>query len=228
MVLDKLATGFFLGILSAGNPCVLPLYPGFLAFLAGKAKEKGRPTSELLLGLLVLAGTMATMLAVALVAALLVTSVGELLKFVVPLSDGLLLLLGLMMLAQINPFVTIPAFFAAHVRQMADPRVAALSYGLIYGPIALPCNAPLVVSVFLLSFSLMDFATRLGTFVAFSLGFGIPLLAIALVSGTYRTRLARLAGTRKREINILAGLLLIAVALYDFFYVNLQFLRLYY
>ena len=50
MVFNSILTSVSLGLLSAGSPCILPLYPGFLAYLtalerrssASAAREKSR------------------------------------------------------------------------------------------------------------------------------------------------------------------------------------------
>jgi cytochrome c biogenesis protein CcdA len=38
MDLQTILTSFSLGLLATTSPCVLPLYPGFLAYLAGRRK----------------------------------------------------------------------------------------------------------------------------------------------------------------------------------------------
>jgi cytochrome c biogenesis protein CcdA len=53
-------TSLFLGLLTTTSPCILPLYPGFLAYLSGQA-DWGR--QKYFLGLFVLAGVLTMMLA---------------------------------------------------------------------------------------------------------------------------------------------------------------------
>ena len=63
MSLVEFATAFSLGIAASSNPCVIPLYPGFIAYLGKAGRFTGR-TSEYLLGLFVLLGVTTSMLAI--------------------------------------------------------------------------------------------------------------------------------------------------------------------
>ena len=47
---------FLLGIGTAASPCLLPLYPGFIAYLAGNGAGAGRGTA--ILGLAVVGGVL--------------------------------------------------------------------------------------------------------------------------------------------------------------------------
>jgi cytochrome c-type biogenesis protein len=64
MSLDAILTSISLGLLSTTSPCVLPLYPGFLAYLSGgQAVLEKRHFGRYGLGFFVLAGVLAMMLA---------------------------------------------------------------------------------------------------------------------------------------------------------------------
>ncbi|HEX7431827.1 MAG TPA: cytochrome c biogenesis protein CcdA, partial [Candidatus Limnocylindrales bacterium] len=59
--MDVALTSFSFGLLATMSPCVLPLYPGFLAYLSGQAgAETGR--LRYFLGVFVLAGVLTAML----------------------------------------------------------------------------------------------------------------------------------------------------------------------
>lgn len=60
---------FGAGVLSAASPCLLPLYPAFIAYLGSNAKALEGRRATGLLGLLVLAGVLTTMTAVGVVLA---------------------------------------------------------------------------------------------------------------------------------------------------------------
>ncbi len=55
--METLVATFLLGLGSAASPCLLPLYPGFIAYLAGTRSDAQqiRPAA-IFLGLAVLAG----------------------------------------------------------------------------------------------------------------------------------------------------------------------------
>ena len=109
---------------------------------------------------------------------------------------------------------------------LSHPFVNAFIYGLLYGPIALPCSGPLVVSVFALSLTAAEALSKLTIFFWFGIGFGIPLLLLSFLSGAAQRWITRQFAIRARLINILSGLLLLGVGIYDFS-VNWSFLRIY-
>ena len=98
---------------------------------------------------------------------------------------------------------------------LRKPLLNAYVYGLLYGPIALPCSGPLVVAIFALSVGVEEALAKLWVFLWFGLGFGVPLLVISFLSGTLQHRLTRLFALHGRLINAVGGILLIGVAVYD-------------
>jgi cytochrome c-type biogenesis protein len=209
--MDLAITSFFLGLLSTASPCVLPLYPGFLAYLSGQTEisSAGRRS---LLGPFVLGGVLTMMLALGGLIAALSISVGSALAFIVPLADAAILGLGVLLLLDRNPFQSLPQIRIPLLRR---PLLNAYVYGLLYGPIALPCSGPLVVAIFALSLSVEEALPKLWVFLWFGLGFGVPLLILSLLSGTLQHRLTRLFARHGRRINTIGGILLIGVAVYD-------------
>jgi len=202
-------TSMLLGLLATTSPCVLPLYPGFLAYLSGQG-ELGR--SRHLLGLFVLAGVLTMMLALGCLIALLAIPIGSVLVYLLPLADLVIFLLGILLLFDYNPFKTLPQIQAP---VLSHPYGNAYVYGLLYGPIALPCSGPMVVSIFALSFTLGEAFNQLWAFLWFGLGLGIPLLILSFFSVVLQRRLTLLFARHGRTINLIGGLLLIGVALYD-------------
>ena len=204
-------TSFLLGLLSTASPCVLPLYPGFLAYLSGQT-EVGSMARRSLLGPFVLAGVLTMMLALGALIAALSISIGSALAIIIPLADLVILLLGVALLLDRNPFRSLPQ---VRVPVLRRPLLNAYVYGLLYGPIALPCSGPLVVAIFAVSVGVEDALGKLWVFLWFGLGFGVPLLVLSLMSGSFQHRLTRLFARRSRSINAIAGVLLIGVAVYD-------------
>jgi cytochrome c-type biogenesis protein len=93
--------------------------------------------------------------------------------------------------------------------------VNAFLYGLLYGPIALPCSGPLVVSIFALSLTVGEALSKLNIFFWFGLGFGLPLLVLSFLSGAAQRWITRQFALHARMINVLSGFLLIGVGVYD-------------
>jgi len=208
---DVAIASFALGLLSVASPCVLPLYPGFLAYLSGQT-ELTSPARRALLGPLVLAGVLTMMLALGGVIAALAISVGRALAVVIPLADVVILGLGIALLADRNPFKSLPQLRIPILRR---PLVNAYVYGLLYGPIALPCSGPLVVAIFAVSLGVGEAFDKLWVFLWFGMGFGAPLLVLSLLSARLQRSLTRLFARQSRLLNAIGGVLLIAVAVYD-------------
>ena len=214
-------TSLLLGLLTTTSPCILPLYPGFLAYLSGQ-NEMGRP--RYFLGLFVLAGVLTMMLALGGIIALLAIPVGSALVYLLPLADFLILILGILLLLDRNPFKTLPQI---QVPALRHPFMNAYAYGLLYGPIALPCSGPMVVSIFALSFTVGEAFSQLWVFLLFGLGLGVPLLILSLLSGALQHRLTVFFARHSRVVNFIGGLLLVGVAIYDL-NKNWQLVRLFF
>ncbi|QQG39988.1 MAG: cytochrome C biogenesis protein [Candidatus Aenigmatarchaeota archaeon] len=214
MALADLALAFTLGTFASANPCVLPLYPGFLAYMASRSREMGKTPHEGLMGLLVLAGVLTMMLLLGLAISLIGVSTSDVLKIVTPVADVMLILIGLVLLLNIDIGSRIPQLRAPLTK---DPLRGSFVYGLLYGPIVLPCNAPLFLAVFTRSVGVEDFFGRLGIVLAFGLGFGLPLLLISLLGKARQGWLVRMFAENHSNINRVAGVILIAVGLYDLY-----------
>jgi cytochrome c-type biogenesis protein len=209
--MDVALTSFAFGLLASLSPCVLPLYPGFLAYLSGQAGTDGG-RMRYVLGLFVLAGVLSAMLLVGAVIAALSVSIGRALSILIPIAIAALLVLGVLLVSNRNPFYRLPQ---VKVPLLRHHSLNAYAYGLLYGPIAMPCSGPLVVAIFVYSFTLDEAVGKLLVFLWFGLGFGAPLLAMSLLSGALQRSLTRWFAVHSRAINVVGGLLLIAIALYN-------------
>jgi cytochrome c-type biogenesis protein len=211
--MEVILTSVGLGLLATTSPCVLPLYPGFLAYLSGST-----PTNSKLrywLGVFVLLGVLTMMLLLGLLIALLSISVGRALTILIPIADALLIVLGILLLLDKNPFKQLPQIQSP---LFAHPLVNAFVYGLLYGPITLPCSGPLVVGIFAYSLTVGEVLSKLSVFLWFGVGFGLPLLVLSLLSGALQRQLTRLFAIHSRKVNLVGGLLLISIALYDLWF----------
>ncbi|MHB8778103.1 MAG: cytochrome c biogenesis CcdA family protein [Anaerolineales bacterium] len=210
--METILTSLTIGLLATTSPCVLPLYPGFLAYISsGQDGLQGKPV-RYFLGFFVLFGVLTMMLALGGIIALLSISVGKTLAVVIPIADLIIIAFGVMLLFNINPFKKLPQI---QVPFLSHPFANAFVYGLLYGPIALPCSGPLVVSIFALSLTVADALGKLNVFFWFGMGFGIPLVALSFLSGAAQRWITRQFALRARLINLVSGLLLLGVGIYD-------------
>lgn len=212
MSADTILTSLSLGLLATTSPCVFPLYPGYLAYLSGGQEALDGRLSRYFLGFFVLSGVLTMMLALGGLIAVLSISVGRALSLIIPLADFLILGLGALLLLNVNPFKRLPQI---QVPGLSHPFANAFLYGLLYGPIALPCSGPFVVGIFVYSFTAAEVISKLNVFLWFGLGFGLPLLALSFLSGAAQRWITRQFAVRARLVNAVGGILLIGVAVYD-------------
>lgn len=81
--------------------------------------------------------------------------------------------------------------------------------------IALPCAGAFALSLIAYSIGLVGVAPRILTFLAFGLGFGLPLVLLSLLAGARRQEVVRFVTRHHRAIEIIGGTLLIAVGIGD-------------
>ena len=203
---------FGVGLLSAASPCLLPLYPGFIAYLGSNAQALEGRRATGLLGLLVLGGVLTLMVVVGIVLVAIAVPTSSLLAIATPVVDVLLIVLGVMLLAGRNPFERLPGVAVPLVK---NPYAQAYVYGLMLGPIALPCAGPFLVGLLGISIGLADAAGKIGTFVLFGLGFGLPLVVLSLLTSVRSRSVVRWIVSHHRGIEIFSGVLLIAIGAFD-------------
>ncbi len=210
--METLAATFLLGLGSAASPCLLPLYPGFIAYLAGTGAGERRRLGAALLGLAVLAGLLTTMVTIGVLLSLLALPFGDVLRWSIPGATAVLIVLGVALLAGRNPFDRLAGVRLPVVR---NPLAQAYVYGLLVGPVALPCAGPFLVALLAISVGLADGLTRVGSFVVYGLGFGLPLVALAAIGAARGRALSRVLARHHRAVLRAAGALLVATALYE-------------
>lgn len=225
--MGELAIAVAAGIGATITPCVLPLYPAFLAYVTspqvaaaggGGAAMASRPPPALA-ALLVWFGVVVGMVALGAILATLSLGLGPVLRVLVPLADLLLIVLGVLLLIGRNPFARMPQLAPASLGR-AGPIAGSFLYGLLFAPIALPCSGPFLIGIFVASLTLGDALRQLGFFAAFGVGFGLPLLALGLVGQVRARELARAMVRWERPLQLLLGAALVVIGTWDL-WVNL-------
>lgn len=218
-MLGTLLGAFVLGNASIlTNVCLLPLYPGMVAYLLGLAPQGRLPRRRraALLGLCVLAGVLVLMTVVAALLTLFKASFAGLLPVLLPLVYLGVIVLGVMLALGRNPLTRL----SVHGPRLSSrPYLAAFGYGLLLGPMTLPCTGPVVLSAFVLGLASPGFLLEgLAYFVAFGLGFGWPLVVIpVLVANTGRSFTGWLT-RRHGLLTRLSGWLLVGIGLFGLAY----------
>jgi cytochrome c-type biogenesis protein len=214
--MEALIATWGLGLASAASPCLLPLYPAFLAYLTGATgAEAGSSKSRRIsgfLGLAVLAGLITSMLLIGLIVVAVSAPISALLGFAIPIIDGLLIVLGVMLLAGFNPFMKVPSI---RVPGANGPTSQAYIYGMFLGPIALPCAGPFLVATLAISVGATETIGTMATFAVFALGFGMPLVLLSVLARSRQDSVVRFLARHHRHIEIISGVLLIGAGTWD-------------
>lgn len=214
--MGELAGAVALGIGATITPCVLPLYPAFLAYLTGQSggSGAGRALPPAIAALLVWAGVVAGMVAIGAVFAALSVSLSRFIGIVLPIADLLLIVLGILLLLGRNPFARLPQL-APTVLGRGGPAAGAFTYGFLFAPIALPCSGPFLVSIFAFSLTIGDALGRIAFFGVFGVGFGLPLFLLGSIGQARGAQLARAVVRYERPLQLVLGSALVAVGIWD-------------
>jgi cytochrome c biogenesis protein CcdA len=197
-----------------GSPCVIVLYPAYLAFLAGDDGERKPGISPFSLGFAVALGVLLSLIVGGILFALALQVLGSAVRaLVTPAAFLILLVFALLLLLDIDPFcysgrIPLPR------TGLPSPHGAALLLGLLFGIIILPCNAAIILVLIALATTATGAIESVGIFLAFGVGMILPLLLIAGIS-RFRSRqvMAFLTGHRL-FVQRLAGLVMLLIAVW--------------
>jgi len=214
----------FAGIGATITPCILPLYPAFLAYIttggaqAATVPAGGPPPRPALppavAALIVWAGVVTGMLAIGALIATVAVPLGDFNRIVLPVADALLIGLGVLLLAGVNPFAKLPQPSASALGGRG-PEASAFLYGLLFAPIAIPCSGPFLVGIFAFSLTIGDALGRIVFFGVFGIGFGLPLFLLGTVGQARGAQLARALVQYERPLQLVLGAVLIGVGIWD-------------
>ena len=196
------------------NVCILPLYPGLLAFLAGNVGQNTNRTRTGTLGVIVLAGVLSMMMFVGFTLYILNRSFGDVLEYLLPIIYGIVIVLGLLMIGGYNPFKRLQSVNAPIFKNTYG---TAYVYGLLLGPMTLPCSGPIIVSAFALGADdTQELANGLLYFLAFGLGFGWPLAVLPLFAAQAQRRFVGVMTRNYKTLTRVSGVLLVGIGIYGF------------
>lgn len=199
--------------------CVLPLYPGFLAYLTAQSeREDGREVPAAALGVAVVAGVIAFVGLVGLVFSyVLRESLTGVVESVSPVAFAVLAVVGVVLIADVDVFSRVPT---VDPPSSSHPVLTAFGYGFFFGTIVIPCNPGFIALFFARVPILYDtVAESMLGFLAFGLGIGTPLLALALVSEGFGQKVTRQLARRSTVINRVTGAVMLGVSVYYLVYV---------
>jgi cytochrome c-type biogenesis protein len=207
-------TAFAAGVVSFLSPCVLPLVPGYVSFVAGSSLEDLRDGAAPRVQSLMLAGTFVlgfTAVFVALGAS--ATALGNLLlsyKLQLGVIAGVVVILFGLHLLGLTPLRLMNQEARIHIETSGGRAVGAFLLGLAFAFGWTPCIGPVLGAILTLSASTADVAKGSLLLTVYSLGLGLPFLLAALFTGTLLVRLKAL-GRAGRSLQRVAGALLVVM-----------------
>lgn len=200
--------------------CVLPLYPAFLAYLSNQASasdDKQNKRKIVLFGLIVASGVIVSMFLFGLIfTQFFQASLTNAIGIVSPIAFGIL---GIVSLFLIFNFDFGKFFPKIHSPITKNPYLSSFLFGFFFGAIVLPCNPASLIVLFAISTSTLTFIANLFNFIFFGIGMALPLLIFALVSAKWSIQVIGFLTKHKRAINLIAGLIMLGIAVYYLFFV---------
>ncbi len=211
-----LVTAFAAGVISFLSPCVLPLVPGYVSFVAGRSLEDLRDGEASRLQALSLAATFVLGFTVVFVAfGASATALGQLLlgwRYELGIVAGVVVILfGLHMLG-LTPFSLMDREARFHVEMGGGRVLSAFVLGIAFAFGWTPCIGPVLGAILTLGASTADVSKGALLLAVYSFGLGLPFLLAALFTGALLGRL-RALGRAGRNLQRAAGGLLVAMGL---------------
>lgn len=213
-VISNIGASFILGLLTPLTAvCVLPLYPGFLAYLANSIeKHKEKKNVALILGSIIVFGVISFMFLLGVIFSfVLEISLTEVIGVVSPVAFGLLAIISLFLILDIDVGRFIPKSKTPHLK---NPYLSAYIFGFFFGAIVVPCNPLFIAALFARGISIADFSLNVLNFIAFGFGIGAPLFVLALISIAKSQAIISFMVQHKTKINRIAGVIMFVIALY--------------
>ena len=201
------------GMISFTSPCCLPLLPGYVSYISGlPVSELGRAQARALTlraALLFVAGFTLVFTVLGVAAGLLGSLVVRELPLVMDIAGAGMIVLGLAMAGVLRiPWLYRERRFALH-RLPTGPK-AAFGVGMAFAAGWTPCIGPVLATILATAAATRTAAWGALLLALFSVGLGLPFIALAL--GLNRAK-GSLAWLRRhgRAIEVLGGLLLVGV-----------------
>lgn len=200
---------FGAGIVSFLAPCVLPLVPGFLAYLGGIAIEKKTPNALTSRFAMLHASAFFVLGFTAVFAVLGIILRGALVQagpglqvFIARIGGAIVIFFGLYLMGLVRlSFLERPHIFAIH-RKFSSRALASFVFGAAFAAGWTPCVGAALGAI--LGLAALAPAKTFFLLVAYALGLGVPFLIIGAFAGKIETYLAR-SFAWIQYVNILFG-----------------------
>ena len=206
---------FLAGMISFLSPCVLPLVPGYLSYVAGQSMtdDAGADRQAVLrvagLSLLFVLGFSAVFIALGASA----TALGRALlgyRYETNLAAGIGIGLSGLLMTGLLPLPWLQRELRFHARIAGGSALGALALGSAFAFGWTPCIGPVLGSILTLSAATATVSSGVRLLAVYSLGLGVPFMLAAAFTGSFvrRLRVMRRVG---RSLQLATGLVLMAM-----------------
>lgn len=212
------ATAFAAGIVSFLSPCVLPLVPGYVSYVAGHAlphsHDEERPAqrlSALALGLCFVLGFSTVFIILGASATLL----GQLLiryQYEMNIAGGIVVMTFGLFMTGVLKLSWLEHDVRFHGTIRGSRPLAAYLLGLAFGFGWTPCIGPVLGAILTISAASATVSSGISLLIAYSLGLGIPFLATALFTVAFLKRLKTMRRIG-RSLQVVAGITMLIMGL---------------
>lgn len=215
----ELVSVFFLGLAGSFAPCLFPVLPAFLAYVAQSDNKK---VNGLIASLLVVAGILTAFLSLSL---LLLVSVGDsILDFLSQnyitfrtVQGVILTLLGLVLLlgigAKMSFFDPVVNWTQNKIQESSNAWVQAYLIGLFFAVLAAPCALVIFGAFVTILVNNATFFGIIGVNIAFALGAGMPFFIIGFIIPAFKESFTLNNEVLFRYIPMITGVLLLILGI---------------
>ncbi|MFQ6021972.1 MAG: cytochrome c biogenesis CcdA family protein [Acidiferrobacterales bacterium] len=211
-----LLTAFAAGLISFLSPCVLPLVPGYVSYVAGQSvgglqeQEDARARfSTILLSVFFVLGFSTVFVTLGASA----TALGQALlsyRYEANLVGGAIIIIFGLFLAGLPNFSWLQRDLRFHANLKGGRPLAAYVLGLAFAFGWTPCIGPVLGAILTMSAVSGTVSSGIALLGVYSLGLGVPFLLAAIFTGTFVSRIKAMRRIG-RPLQIGAGVILIAM-----------------
>lgn len=197
--------------------CVIPLYPGFLAYLSNRVSPTAGKSTYILLGSIIVSGVVVFMLLLGILfTTIFQASLTNVIGIVSPIAFGILAIIGLFLMFNFDLGKFLPKLRNPTSK---NPLKEAFLFGFFFGAIVVPCNPAFIAALFARSLLIASPVSNVLNFIFFGIGIGFPLMLFSVISSKWSSSIISFLTTHKRKINFIAGITMLGISLYYLIFV---------